>query len=186
MNATRTLAEAVQLAEDLGQRLHGLRLPNDPRSRVAFACFAVAQQHHSAVLILLQRAPRLEATAFALLRPTLEATLRGEWVLHCATDDQIKNFAIGSKRQVDMSSVVQALEKAGAGENAHSVLYKDLWPILSAYAHTYEHQVQHWLSPDGVAPNYSEEQVSWLVTNSTACLALCVSSVRSLAIHDEA
>lgn len=180
-----TLAQAIDLAETLGQRLHGLRLPNDARSRVAFACFAVAQQHQQAILILLQREPRLEATAFALLRPLLEATLRGEWVLHCATDEQVKTFALGGRKQMDMSSVVKALESINPGSNAHKVLYSDLWTVISAYTHTYEHQIQHWLG-DEVAPSYTEEQVSWLLNASCACLALLVASVRSLALSDYA
>jgi len=186
MTDTLSLPQALQIAEELGNRLHGLRLPNDRRSRVAFACFAVAQQHHSAILILLNLENPLQATAFALLRPTLEATLRGEWVLHCATDQEVKTFALGGEKQVSMSKVVRKLEEAGPAADSHRILYKALWPILSAYTHTYEHQVQHWLSPDGVAPNYSAEQVAWVITNSTACLALCVSSVKSLAVADEA
>ena len=158
MTNTLSLPQAVKLAEDLGTRLHGLRLPNVPRSRVAFACFAVAQQHHSAILILLDRENPLQATAFALLRPTLEATLRGEWVLHCATEAEIKKFALGGDRQVSISKVVRQLAETGSGADSHRILYKDLWPILSAYTHTYEHQVQHWLSPDGVAPVYAPAQ----------------------------
>lgn len=180
-----TLAEAVELAETLGQRLHGLRLPNEAISRVAFACFAVAQQHQSAILILLQRKPRLEATAFALLRPLLEATLRGEWILHCATDEQVRTFALGGKRQLDMSNVVRALEARNPGSNVHEVLYTDLWQVVSAYTHTYEHQVQHWLG-DEIAPSYSEAQVSWLLNASCACLKLLTASIRSLAVSDDA
>lgn len=180
-----TLIQAVELAETLGQRLHGLRLPNNVRSRVSFACFAVAQQHQSAILILLQREPRLEATAFALLRLLLEATLRGEWILHCATDEQVRTFALGGKKQLDMSNVVKALEACNPGSNAHKILYTDLWQIMSAYTHTYEHQVQHWIG-DEIAPSYTEEQVSWLLNVSCACLALLTASVRSLAVSDNA
>lgn len=179
-----TLNQAVKLAETLGQRLHGLRLPNEARFRVSFACFAVAQQHQSAILILLQHEPRLEATAFALLRPLLEATLRGEWILHCATDEQVKTFALGGKKQLDMSNVVKDLESCNPGSNAHEVLYKKLWQVVSAYTHTYEHQVQHWLG-DEIAPSYTEEQVSWLLNASCGCLALLTASVRSLAVVND-
>ena len=64
-----TLDDAKIQAERYGQQLHGLGLPGDARSRVAFACFAVAQQHHSAMLILLDRPNPLQSSAFALLRP---------------------------------------------------------------------------------------------------------------------
>lgn len=181
MSATINLDDAIRISEALGQQLHGLRLPNDSRSRVAFACFACAQQHQSAILILLQRKHRLEATAFALLRPLLEATLRGEWILHCATTEQVKTFTLGGKKQLDMSSVIQALEKMHPTSDAHKILYSSLWAFVSAYTHTYEHQVQHWLG-DEIASSYPDEQIAWLLKASCACLALCTASVRSLSL----
>ena len=175
------LKDAIKISETLGQRLHGLHLPNDSRSRVAFACFACAQQHQAAILILLQREPRLEATAFALLRPLLEATLRGEWIIYCATNEQVETFALGGKKQLDMSSVVKALEKKHPESNAHKILYSNLWTTISSYTHTYEHQVQHWLG-DEIVPSYPEEQISWLLNASCACLALCTAPLRRLTV----
>lgn len=112
----------------------------------------------------------------------LEATLRGEWIAECATDVQIKSFALGGKKQLDMSSLVLALQSKSSDANIHNVLYSELWPIVLAYTHTYEHQLQHWISVDPPIPNYSAEQVAWLLNASTACLALCVSSTRRLAV----
>lgn len=175
------LQDAIKVSENLGQKLHGLRLPGDLRSRVAFACFACAQQHQSAMLILLQRPPPLEATAFALLRPLLEATLRGEWILHCATDEQVKNAVSGGKKQLDMSSVIRALDNIHPGSNVHQNIYTNLWPILSAYTHSYEDQVTRWLGKE-ISPDYSEEQTAWLLKASCACLALCTASVCSIAL----
>lgn len=181
MNATITLEDAIRISETLAQRLHGLRLPNDSRSRVAFACFACAQQHQAAILILLQREHPLEATAFALLRPLLEATLRGEWILHCATNEQVSTFTLGGKKQLDMASVLRALEKIHPTSGAHKILYSNLWTFISAYTHTYEYQVQHWLG-DEIAPIYPDEQITWLLKASCACLALCTESVRRLSL----
>ena len=176
-----TLDDAKIQAERYGQQLHGLGLPGDARSRVAFACFAVAQQHHSAMLILLDRPNPLQSSAFALLRPLMEATLRGEWVLHCATDDQVQNFALGGKQQLDMASVIKALEKLNPGSDAHRILYLNNWKIVSSYTHGFEHQVQHWLVESDVAPKYEPEQIAWLLNAGTACFRLCVSSIQSLA-----
>jgi hypothetical protein len=132
-------------------------------------------------LLLLKQEPPSYATAFALLRPVLEATLRGEWIVECASDEQIKCFALGGKRQLDMSSLVEALQKNSNSDNMHSVLYKNLWPIVSAYTHTYEHQLQHWISAEPPLPTYAPEQVAWLLNAAMACFKLCVSSTRRIA-----
>lgn len=180
-----TLVEAQAEANAIAESLHGLKLRGDPRSRVSLACFAIAQQHHSAMLILLANSPPLAATAFALLRPLMEAMLRGEWVSHCATDDQVKSFAMGGKKQVDMSSVISELGKKLNDPNAHSVLYKQTWAVVSAYTHTYENQVQHWLAVNDVAPSYTAEEISWLLTHASPCMKLCAASIRSLSAEAE-
>ena len=175
-----TLDEAKHQAEHYGRLLYGLQLKGNSRSRVTLACFAVAQQHHSAILILLDRLTPLHATAFALLRPLMEATLRGEWVLHCATDDQVRTFALGGKQQLDMASVIRALEKLNPSSEAHRILYQDNWKIMSAYTHTFENQIEHWLGDGEVCAAYDPSQVAWLLNAGTACFRLCVSSIQSL------
>ncbi len=180
-----TLSEARAEANAIAESLHGLKLCGDPRSRVALACFAVAQQHHASMLVLLANSPPLAATAFALLRPLMEALLRGEWVSHCATDDQVKSFAMGGRKQVDMSSVISELGKKLNDPNAHAVLYKKTWAVVSAYTHTYENQVQHWLSVEDVAPSYTAEEVSWLLSNASPCMKLCAASIRRLSAKVE-
>lgn len=174
------LDDAKIQVERYGKQLHGLGLPGDARSRIAFGCFAVVQQHISAILILLDRPNPLQSSAFALIRPLMEATFRGEWVLHCATDDQVRIFAHGGK-QMDMASVIKALEKLNPGSDAYRILYLNNWKIVSAYTHGYEYQLQHWLVESDVAPKYEPEQIAWLLNAGMACFRLCVSSIQSLA-----
>jgi hypothetical protein len=182
MSTSPSLSDALKLRQELEQRLVGIELENKPRQRVAYACYSIAREHYAAILLLLQQEPPSYATAFALLRPVLEATLRGEWIAECASDGQIKTFALGSKRQLDMSSVVEALQKKSKADNMHSVLYKKLWPIVSAYTHTYEHQLRHWISVEPPIQNYAPEQIAWLLNAAMSCFALCVSSTRRIAI----
>jgi hypothetical protein len=163
-----TLDEAQAEASQISNSLQGLSLKKDLRSRTALACFAIAQQHHAAILILLANSPPLHSTAFALLRPLMEATLRGEWIL-----------------QIDMSSLVKALEKTLDNSTAHDVLYKGTWALLSTYTHTYENQVQHWLVSNDISSKYLPEQVQWLISNASVLLKLCSASIRSLAVESE-
>lgn len=181
MCTSPSLSDALKLRRELEQRLVGIKMEDKPRQRVAYACYSIAREHYAAILLLLQQEPPSYATAFALLRPVLEATLRGEWIAECATDQQIKTFVHGGKRQLDMSSLVGALQKRSEADNMHSVLYENLWPIVSAYTHTYEYQLLHWLSVEPPIPNYAPEQVAWLLNAAMSCFALCVSSTRRLA-----
>lgn len=177
MGTHMTLAEAVENANRLALSLHGLRLKADLRSRAAAACFAVAQQHHNAILILLGNRPPLHATAFALLRPLVEAAIRGLWLSHCATDEQVSNFVEPQRKQLDTVSMMKAIDKvaakAGSTLSSYESVYEKHWGALSAYTHTGEHQIQRWLTTNDIEPKDSITEVSELLglTNSVAELA---------------
>ena len=95
MNTAPSLSDALELKQELQERLVGLVLTNTPRQRVAYACYSIAREHYAAILLRLQQDPPSYTTAFALMRPVLEATLRGEWIATCASDEHIKSFALG-------------------------------------------------------------------------------------------
>lgn len=166
----------------MSQHLHGLRLKSDLRSKTAAACFAIAQQHHSSILILLSNKPALEATAMALLRLLLEATYRGLWIAYCANDQQIENFISGSKKQLDMQSIIDALGKVYNGNNkSASKLYTNTWKILSAYTHTYELQIQRWLTTNAIESNYQSEEIIELLNKANDAIRLVEAGVRAIA-----
>lgn len=137
------LSLAIKEANWIAERLHGRRFRNDLRSRVAAACFAVSQQHHNSILILLSRRPSLQATGFALLRPLVESVIRGLWLSHVATEDQVKEY-VNSGTKLDMASMMKSLDKL-TGLDAYRGLYVKNWRVLSGYTHTGELQVQRWL-----------------------------------------
>jgi hypothetical protein len=58
------------------------------RDIVAFTTFDVTCQHAQAIDCLVHN--KLDSSARALLRPFTEASLRTQWLLWCATDEQIE------------------------------------------------------------------------------------------------
>lgn len=178
-----SLSESVVSANRLALSLHGLRLKADIRSRVAAACFAVAQQHHNAILILLSNQPPLHSTAFALLRPLVEAMIRGLWLSHCATDEQVNNFVEPQRKQLDTASMMIAIDKAVASSSSssHKSVYQKHWGALSAYTHTGEHQVQRWLTTNcDIESKYSAAEVSELLSLANGTAELAATAVRAL------
>lgn len=132
------------------------------RSKVSAICFAVSQQHHNSILILLSRNPPLEATAFALLRPLVESVIRGFWLLHVATDVQVEGY-VNSGAKLDMASMIKSLDEV-TGLDAYQSIYKKNWSVLSAYTHTGEFQVQRWFKTNDIEPRYSNAEISELIS----------------------
>lgn len=171
------LEQAFQRATEIADTLHGRRIKGDLRSKLCAACFAVSQQHHNSVLVLLARNPPLQATAFALLRPLTESTIRGLWLSHVASDEQVQIYC-QSGTKLDMASMITAVGKA-AGLNAHQAIYRH-WHSLSAYTHTGEHQVQRWLVTDNIEPCYSASELSELVKLSCGIAELAFQGVLTI------
>ena len=57
------------------------------------SCFGIAQEHHHAIILLLEKG--LCASAFALVRPAFEAYVRGEWLALCADEEGVSRFLNG-------------------------------------------------------------------------------------------
>lgn len=171
------LEQAKQRAFEIAEALFGRHIEEGLRSRLSAACFAVSQQHHNSILILLSQNPPLQATAFALLRPLTESTIRGLWLSHVASDEQVETY-VQAGTKLDMASMLISVGKA-AGVNAHQAIYKH-WPSLSAYTHTGEHQVQRWLTTKHIEPSYSTSELSELVNLSGAVAELTFQAVLAI------
>ncbi|GEM_PF-3318666 len=172
------LSKAIDKANDLATRLNGRRMNGDYRSKVAAACFAVSQQHHNSILILLSRNPSLQATAFALLRPLVESIIRGLWLLHIATVAQVEEYVkLGTK--LDMASMMKKLDSK-AGLTAYKSIYKSNWSALSAYTHTGELQVQRWLKTNDIEPSYPETEILELIRLSGLAAELAFQAVAAI------
>jgi len=159
MNYEHALASAREEAHGLGEMLYGKSLKSDARSLVALGCFAVAQQHHSSIIILLSHPLPLQSSAFALLRPLVEATFRAFWVAHCASDEKIKNLLTGDKKQIDTATIVRELVEAVDQDSKHASFYQRVWPELSAYTHTYEEALSPWLRGQDIESKFTNEEL---------------------------
>lgn len=185
MNYTQALATARDEASALARRLHGKALVSDLRSRVALSCFAIAQQHHSGIVLLLSHPLPLHSSAFALLRPLAEATFRGCWIAGCASEEKVRNVLTGDKKQIDTATIVRELQEATGRGNTNVDFYKRVWPQLSAYTHAYENSLDPWLRGQDIAPMFTEEELTSLLHRTSLSAKLIEAGVLSLLAHEE-
>jgi hypothetical protein len=177
------IKDAREKAEALRLRLQDCKVKSDLRSRVAAACFGVAQQHHTAILMLVGSQPPLHATAFALLRLLVEATFRGHWASHCADNRELENLLTGDKRQWDAARMIAAVGRAAeaAGSTAAwQTFYQKHWKPMSAFAHTYEDQLRCWLLTDDVKPTYSADAIAQLLKRAHLMAEFSAAGLKAL------
>lgn len=145
--------ERVQAAETFGAALHELtnnvEVSETLRNRAAGASFAIAQDHHAAIVFLMKNT--FYSSSFALLRCLFEACLRGLWLKHCATDAQVDGVIRGDDEPPKtMLTEIEATEAFSSG--VLSSVKKSSWRTMCAFTHTGGLHLQRWQSTDAIEP----------------------------------
>lgn len=129
--------------------------------------FSLAEEHHQAILLLL-RTGQLDGSAFALVRPLLEACLRAHWINSCAkpaTLDRIEQGGKGYPPFPDMAGAVEKkLDASGFFTNI-----ADAMETLHGFTHGGVEQLSRRFSPDGnLKPDYTDEEKQEVINVITA------------------
>src|SRR5689334_15622832 len=98
--------------------------------------------------------------ALALLRVLAEALVRGLWLLHCATESELKKF---KKGQLDKNFGTLIGEVEGAiGDNLAvlSGFKKSAWASLNGFTHTGFVQISRRHKPGRLEANYSDDELA--------------------------
>jgi len=180
MKPSERLRSSGDYVEWLRLSVHEREIPATDRLRAAGACIAVVQEHHHAIVLLIQQ--RLYAAAFALLRVAFEAYVRGQWLLLCAKDSEVRRFGKGWEPP-RIAQLIEALEKKPAfAEQVLSGLRRQHWKAMCAYTHTGGLQIQRWNTSDAIEPNYDPKEVDevlffaeWIASLSVIAFATMVS-----------
>jgi hypothetical protein len=182
MLTDKQLNDANAYGEWLRLAVHERRLPQNNRVRAAVPCFAIAQDHHHAIVVLLDA--RLYASCFALVRVAFEAYVRGEWLALCATNAQVRKFLKG-REPPKLDLLLSALQRTDAFKEGVLTLIKTrTWKTLCAYTHTGGLHVQYWNTTDGIEPNYPIEELLKVLRFADVVATLSVLGVVSL-MNDE-
>ena len=174
---------AVEYLNWLGSSISELEMPGSLRVRVAAGCFAIAQDHHHAIVALLDHS--LFASTFALLRCEFEAFVRGEWLALCATDIEVAAFSNGEEPPA-LGKMLQALETTPAfAEKILTSIKASSWSAMCAYTHTGGLHVQRWGTGRVIEPSYATEEVQEALSFAEVFGALAVVGVASLASNEQ-
>jgi len=167
----------------LGRSIHECALPGTLRVRLAAGCLAIAQDHHHAIVVLLDHS--LFASSFALVRCEFEAYVRGEWLALCASDVEVEAFSKGAEPP-PMGKMLEALEKTPAfAEKILSRVKANSWSAMCAYTHTGGLHVQRWGTGDAIEPSYDPGEIQEVLSFAETFGALAVVGVAYLANNDE-
>jgi hypothetical protein len=177
------IRHAGHFVEELRLSVHELDVPSNNRTRAAGSCFAIAQEHHHAIVRLVEW--KLFAAAFALIRIEFEAYIRGEWLSKCANDSIVEAFLKG-KEPPKVDCLLAELEMLDSfNQKVLSQIKQKTWKSMCAYTHTGGLHVQRWNTDDGIEANYARDEVLEVVKFGEIIASLAVIGVARLAGDDE-
>lgn len=176
------IQDAGEFVEWLRVAVHEKIVPSNNRTRAAGSCFAIAQDHHHAIVVLIDH--QLYASSFTLLRSSFEAYVRGQWLALCATDAEIEKYLCGWEPP-KIGELLNAVEKTpGFSEKVLSRAKSQGWKTMCGYAHTGGIHVQRWNTADGIEANYSSEEVLEVLVFAESMGAMSVLGIAEMA-NDE-
>ncbi len=163
--------------------LHDKELSAAPRIRAAIACLGIAQEHHHSIILLI--AHELNASAYALLRVSLESYVRGMWLALCASDEQVAKFWAGDNPP-GINALLKQLEgKPSFSEGVLSQIKREHWGTLCGFTHTGGLQVQRWNTETSIEPSYEPKEVAQVLFFAELIGSLAVIGVAQVANDDE-
>ncbi|RFC35669.1 MAG: hypothetical protein DID92_2727744053 [Candidatus Nitrotoga sp. SPKER] len=179
MLTTNEISRATNYVEELRIFTHGLKIPSDDKIRAAASCFAIAQDHHQAIVRLIEY--QLFASVFSLVRIEFEAYIRGEWLSQCASDKLVIAFLKGIEPP-RIDCMIEQLEKLEPfNENILSQIKQKNWRSMCAFTHTGGLHVLLWNTEDGIEPNYIKEDVIKMLNFAEIIASLAALAVAGLA-----
>jgi hypothetical protein len=149
--------QAFELHYWAASHLDGLEISRDRRILLAVSCYDVAMEHHIGIAALLRS--RINGSAFALVRPLFETFVRGLWIRHCATDEQIDRY-VSDKLDLTFGQLLQAVESVvGFQEGVLSGLKKNAWRAMNSYTHGGIQQAGRRSSGAYIEPDFPPEEI---------------------------
>ena len=98
-------------------------------------------------------------SAFALVRPLFEAFVRGVWLRHCATDEQIDLY-VGDRLNLKFWQLLEVVEQVdGFRDGVLSGLKQNAWRAMNSYTHGGIQQAGRRTSGAYIEPDFAPAEI---------------------------
>ena len=180
MTIQSALERSADLSNWIDSLIHGLEIPSSNRETMAAALFDQVHEHHKAIHLLLKSS--FVGSAFSLVRPTFETYVRGVWLWHCASDEEVANFARDKINEKSFGTLIQEIEaRTGFDVGVLSKVKKEAWSAMCSYAHGGYLQAVRRIIPNHITANYSDDEILEVIKSSSTIGLLAAAEVFSMA-----
>jgi hypothetical protein len=177
------IRESEQLIQWLASEIEGLEIPANDRSRLAAGCLDTALEHHRAIVLL--TANVLYGSAAALVRLLFEAYVRGVWLFHAASDEEIGQFK-DDKLNKAFGELIADLENVEPFKGGTLSHVKEVsWKAMNSLTHSGLSQVARRITSDAIMPNYTDEELKDVLETANSLGVLAAIDIADMAGNEE-
>lgn len=144
-----------KLAMQIWQATQELSFRSDARTTAAARCFQLALEHHASIVLLVES--NQFGSALALLRPTLEAYIRGLWLARKASDRQLQHYM--NDGTLKISNLISEVETLPIYAEPKFRTWSSIVTALHSYTHSGVLAIQFRYSDLAIEPAYSDEAI---------------------------
>lgn len=174
------LAKAHELISWIQQKLNGIEMRGDHRHRIPGQLFDLAIEHHAGIVDLLSS--HVYASAFALVRCEFECFVRGAWLHHCASDDEIETFVEKDVIAPRLGALIDAIEeRPGFDSKFLSKVKQNAWNAMNGYTHGGIHQVSRRMQGDYIEPCFEDDSLLEVIQFSGTMALIAFGQIAALA-----
>jgi hypothetical protein len=169
----------AHIRERLRQLVLRNKYPSDTKTTLLRAYVDIALEHHEAIWLLTER--KLNGSAFALVRPVYDTTLRALWINKVATQQQMEK-ALQDELGFPLEKICAEIKEGYfSGRPAEEVelfdtilqfVVKEAWGPMSSYTHSGALPVRRRFTGDELKPNYPDAAIAEALNLATVPLFL--------------
>jgi len=159
------ITKSEKLIQWMEERVYGLEISADERTRIAASCHDVAMEHHKSIILLVSHS--LYGSAFALVRLIYEAYIRGVWLHRCASNKEIERFKKGKIDKVFGVLITEIEGVEGYEIGTLSNVKETSWNNMNSYTHSGFNQIARRITESSIEPNYDEKEINQCIYFAT-------------------
>lgn len=158
MNLRRSVKRSRGLLRWFNQRIDGVEIKTTLRGRLIAASLDIALEHQRAIVTLIS-SRKADGSAFALLRLLFETYVRGVWLHHCASDQDLQRVK-RDKLKKEFGALIADLERCPPfAVGVLSTVKRRSWRAMNSYTHSGYLQLVRRNTATTIEANYTEDEV---------------------------
>jgi hypothetical protein len=153
----------------LTQKTTGVKI----RDAISASLVSIARQHYKTIFYSIKNHHQYNS-AFALLRPLVDATYRGIWVMIVSTDNQVERINNRTKQFASTKELSNKIDKKEGVEEIFHKRYYDNSLLLHGMTHGGMELISRQMNKGHIEPNFEDKELIALLYEATVnyCILL--------------